>query len=84
MSPRSMRLASDTSCCGREQLDPADLLEVHAHRVGGGHVHAQIKVVRASRPFRLFLPGVELQLFVGVEAGLVDDLDALVEQRWCT
>ena len=22
----------------REQLDPADLLEVHAHRIGGGHV----------------------------------------------
>ena len=64
-----------------EQFDPPDLLEVHAHRVGGGHVHGEVQLIRpAARPLPLLPAGVELELLVGVDHRLVDHLDALVEQ----
>ena len=37
---------------GGEQRDPADLLEVHAHRIGGGHVDGEVQ-----RRFAVQAPG---------------------------
>ena len=65
---------------GGEQLDPADLLEVHAHRIGGGNVDAQVELVDAAAPLELLARPSSSSSSSASSAGLVDHLDALVEQ----
>ena len=49
--------------------------------IGGGHVDAEVQLVDAPPPVRCSPGASSSQLLVGVRARLVDDLDALVEQR---
>ena len=74
MSPRSMRLASETSSLGGEQRHLADLAQVHAHGVVARRLDGEVELGR-------LLDFVRIRRDFLHDASLFGDLDAQVGEE---